>query len=504
MELSGDKSSFQRKVSGELLASTYTETVVKSEKGKTLYSAEEVKYRKNLVLNIDNFDAARVLRFDPLKGKIERSVKKGRGGMFRKVFKTQESLLSEKLNVDDFNSIKNMFISIFLFLSLSVAIQDYFYNGDLLIKLYSSLSGFTIVVKVWIRLLILSLIDPLLFHFWNTKFFSNATYIFTVSTLQSILFYISASTLRGNGLSILSKFYLAIEQIRISMKIHAFMVETYRMISEPEDTTESRVDRNALSTLRNVFWNFFYFLWAPTLVYRNSYPRVQRVNWKSLFEHSIMFLASCLFLFVTFEKYCFFSFACKDTGPLEPASLVLSFIHSTIPATTLYLITFFCVLHCWMNIGAELTRFGDRKFYTDWWNSRSYEEYFRKWNMVVGDFIFSYIFSEFHRFGLSKAASRFMTFALSAFLHEFILWEVLGFFFPLIFIFFLGFGILFIYLTRFMPGNRHWNLFFWITLMLGNGMLLVLYTREFQARYSDSASTNQSSWWIPLSWQSVN
>lgn len=37
---------------------------------------------------------------------------------------------------------------------------------------------------------------------------------------------------------------------------------------------------------------------------------------------------------------------------------------------TLILVTgFFGVLHSWLSLMAELTRFADRRFYEDWWNA---------------------------------------------------------------------------------------------------------------------------------------
>ena len=37
----------------------------------------------------------------------------------------------------------------------------------------------------------------------------------------------------------------------------------------------------------------------------------------------------------------------------------------------------------WLNILGELTRFGDREFYKDWWNAATVGDYWKLWNMPV-------------------------------------------------------------------------------------------------------------------------
>lgn len=59
-----------------------------------------------------------------------------------------------------------------------------------------------------------------------------------------------------------------------------------------------------------------------------------------------------------------------------------------------------------MNIFAEITRFGDRSFYKDYWNSTTFEEFNRKWNQPVYSFLFRHVYLEcFYKYKLSKRAS---------------------------------------------------------------------------------------------------
>jgi len=54
-----------------------------------------------------------------------------------------------------------------------------------------------------------------------------------------------------------------------------------------------------------------------------------------------------------------------------------------IPNVYGWILMFYGFFHCWMNFLAELTRFSDRNFYKDWWNSIYLDQYWRTWNLVI-------------------------------------------------------------------------------------------------------------------------
>lgn len=86
-------------------------------------------------------------------------------------------------------------------------------------------------------------------------------------------------------------------------------------------------------------------------------------------------------------------------------------------------VTFF---HHWFNILAEITRFGDRKFYDDWWNASSFSEYWIKWNLPVHQFVKRHIGMPLTRRGFSSLGIQFFVFTLSAALHEYLISVPLG------------------------------------------------------------------------------
>lgn len=67
---------------------------------------------------------------------------------------------------------------------------------------------------------------------------------------------------------------------------------------------------------------------------------------------------------------------------------------------------FFMVWECMCNAFAELTYYGDREFYKDWWNSTTFEEFNRKWNKCVYNFLFRHCYLECaFRYKFSKRMS---------------------------------------------------------------------------------------------------
>ena len=147
------------------------------------------------------------------------------------------------------------------------------------------------------------------------------------------------------------------------------------------------------------------------------------------------------------------------------------------PAMVLMFLTHFLILHSTQNLFAELTRFADRRFYDDWWNVTTWAAFYRKWNGLVHDFIHSYLYADLVEFaGVSKSVAMMLSFALSAVVHEYIVAASLGFFFPILFVLFGGPGIWFMQLTRGRKG-RPWNIFMWVMLATGQGLMMVLYFR---------------------------
>jgi len=74
-----------------------------------------------------------------------------------------------------------------------------------------------------------------------------------------------------------------------------------------------------------------------------------------------------------------------------------------------------------MNCYAELSNFGDRLFYEDFWNSTNFDEFSRRWNRPVHEFLKNHIYNSIESIGFSKFQSYLGTLIFSAIFHELVM-----------------------------------------------------------------------------------
>ena len=78
----------------------------------------------------------------------------------------------------------------------------------------------------------------------------------------------------------------------------------------------------------------------------------------------------------------------------------------------------------------------------DWWTASSQAAYFRLWNIVVGDWLYTYIYRDFSE--VLIPGKRFLkavfVIIISAVFHEYVLTFTFRFFYPITFVAFGGFG----------------------------------------------------------------
>tara|TARA_B110000285_G_scaffold225777_1_gene284502 strand:- start:126 stop:554 length:429 start_codon:yes stop_codon:yes gene_type:complete len=80
---------------------------------------------------------------------------------------------------------------------------------------------------------------------------------------------------------------------------------------------------------------------------------------------------------------------------------------------------FFSIFHALSNFWAEVTRFADRRFYSDWWNAGGLAEYWRKWNYPIHNWLVRHVYYPLVRRGVPSSLARFLTFFISAVYHEY-------------------------------------------------------------------------------------
>ena len=226
---------------------------------------------------------------------------------------------------------------------------------------------------------------------------------------------------------------------------------------------------------------FLYFFAAPTLVYRDAYPRSgPHVDWVQAGVHLGEFLGIIAYCYVLTTSFVIPAFGSTPSEPGDMKSFVRSLFSSMAPGLLLLVLMFFGVLHVWLNLFGTLLRHADRRFYGPWWSTSNFAAYYRQWNMVVGEWIKAYLYHDVERFSsgrVTKGWAMAFVFVFSSIVHEVIISAATGFWYPALLLLFGGPGTAFVKLQ-----GKSNNVFMWAMLSAGTALLLVLYSREFYAR----------------------
>ncbi|PNY23376.1 O-acyltransferase, partial [Tolypocladium capitatum] len=182
---------------------------------------------------------------------------------------------------------------------------------------------------------------------------------------------------------------------------------------------------------RNLTWaNYLDYLLCPTLCYELEYPRTASVNWTSLVSKVVATFGCIFLLTVTSEEFILPVLvdaerrlaavqALDGGGSLSDALLILAESISWLlfPFMLTFLLVFLVIFEYVLGAFAEITRFADRHFYADWWNSTDWMEFSREWNVPVYSFLRRHVYSA-SRPHTGKMAATVITFVISAVGHE--------------------------------------------------------------------------------------
>ncbi|KAH7686462.1 Diacylglycerol O-acyltransferase protein [Dioscorea alata] len=235
------------------------------------------------------------------------------------------------------------------------------------------------------------------------------------------------------------------------------------------------------------FRNLVYFMMAPTLCYQPSYPRTTCIRKGWVIRQLVKWV---IFTGVTgfiIEQYIN-PIVQNSQHPLKGNFLsgIERVLKLSVPTLYVWLCMFYCFFHLWLNILAEVLRFGDREFYKDWWNAKTVEEYWRMWNMPVHKWMIRHIYFPCLRNGIPKGVAVLISFLVSAIFHElciavpchiFKFWAFIGIMFqvPLV--------ILTNYLQNKFRNTMVGNTIFWLFFsILGQPMSVLLYYHDVMNR----------------------
>ncbi|KAI9343951.1 MBOAT-domain-containing protein [Obelidium mucronatum] len=224
------------------------------------------------------------------------------------------------------------------------------------------------------------------------------------------------------------------------------------------------------------FVNFVDYMAIPSLVYEIEYPRTDRFR-------PIYFLWKVAGTFGTF--FLIVSIVEHQITPVLEISHEITFVTSImrllLPFMICFLLVFFIIFEFICNAFAELTFFADREFYEDWWNSTTFDEYARRWNKPVHEFLLRHVYLEsMTTHNMSRHKSSLLTFFISSVFHELVMMMTGKRLRPWLFLLQM-FQIPLIYMAGmpFIKRNRTLgNALFWFGMFLGPPLLGALYSRD--------------------------
>ncbi|KAJ3186915.1 hypothetical protein HDU85_006951 [Gaertneriomyces sp. JEL0708] len=169
------------------------------------------------------------------------------------------------------------------------------------------------------------------------------------------------------------------------------------------------------------FGNLSYFTVAPTLCYQPSFPRTPAIRPTFLFKRLSEFVVSMAAMYLLAAQYAAPTLdnSLDAVDQLDMVRLVERVLKLSIVSVVIWLLMFYAFFHAWLNFLGELLRFGDRRFYLQWWNARDISEYWRLWNTPV------YYWGKRHvympliiNYKVPPAVASTVVFIISAVLHE--------------------------------------------------------------------------------------
>jgi sterol O-acyltransferase len=227
--------------------------------------------------------------------------------------------------------------------------------------------------------------------------------------------------------------------------------------------------------------NFIEFSCLPVLVYEPKYPRTGRIDYGVVMEKVVIIAGIFLVEWFLLEHFIVPSVVRLVHEQDPNYSVPEAMLDLAVPLQLFVVLLFYLVFECILGANAELMRLADRMTYADWWNATTFEEFSRKWNKPVHEFLLRHVHIESQKWlGLDRKVATIVTFLYSIVAHEIILLSMFGMFRP-----YLGFFSLFqiplwfVMRSPLFQSRVLGNIVFWSCLTIAWPLMCVLYCREY-------------------------
>lgn len=241
------------------------------------------------------------------------------------------------------------------------------------------------------------------------------------------------------------------------------------------------------------FRDMCFYMLFPTLCYELEYPRTERIRRRFLIKR-IVELLILLQLDIALVQQWIVPTVSNSVMPFRQmkfSHMLERLLKLAIPNHVIWLIWFYLFFHSLLNIIAELTRFADREFYRDWWNSESVYYFWSNWNVPVHKWCARHLYIPSISLGLNKCQASTAVFFVSAFFHEYLvsvplkmfrMWAFTGMLIQLPW-------------ARFVSAyfnNQFANVAVWISLIIGQPLCILMYYHDYYVINNTQAAINST------------
>lgn len=249
------------------------------------------------------------------------------------------------------------------------------------------------------------------------------------------------------------------------------------------------------------FSNAFYFWFAPTLIYQPVYPMRKRIRWARVISLAVELVMTTLLFWVLLMQLAMPALAHFSEHQDSVPVMVEDFLSLCTIDVSLWLIGFFALFQLVLNLVAEVTKFGDRTFYLDWWNAGSVGTFWRDWNLPVSNFFRRHIYIPLRSRGVSKPMAANVVFFASAVMHE-VLFGIATHNFNGIAFTCMIIQPLFVYLTEGFEHSRGkgttvGNCVMWFCMMVGQPTAVIIYYEQWIRNNQTPSVSREWMYWFP-------